>query len=99
MKISNLLENFSRLAHFRGMPEAGTPRSNKGNCTIGFRGVKQVAGSQIHQQKEKRHLVGVSGKPGYDGERSNQSITNEVQLLWAKGHCLSSMRKTGVPRA
>ena len=45
---------------------------------------------QIHHRKEKGHLVGASGKAGYDGKRSNQAITNEVQLLWVKGHCLSS---------
>ena len=55
-----------------------------------FHGSTITSDAQIHHQKEKGHLVGASGKAGYDGKRSNQAITNEVQLLWVKGHCLSS---------
>lgn len=53
---------------------------------------------QIHQLNRKRYPVGAGGEAGYDGKGSTKTITNEVQLLWPKEHCLSSTFKIRVQR-
>ena len=54
--------------------------------------------AQIHQLNRKRYPVGTGGEAGYDGKGSTKTITNEVQLLWPKEHCLSSTPRRRVPR-
>ena len=47
---------------------------------------------------QKKHLVGAGWEAGYDGKWSNKAITNEVQLLCPREHCLSNTSRRRVRR-